>query len=494
MSQQINVSLRSMRLITAAAGLAGAVVASGWLLVNRPAPAEREHVSAVPEVAVTRISPQPVNWPVIGYGTVRPKKRLNVVPQVTGQLTHVHPNLLPGRVIQRGEVLFEIDGRLYDSRLRQAEAEAAALEAGIARQDKERESLATRLANARASLAIEESDYQSAKDLYDAQQVGMKRDVDQLRYKYLRAKDMVDELVGRETTLPFAITQAKAELEAARARVAQARQDLEHTRIECPFRARVESVHVGDTQVVTAFFSIAELTDMEAFELTVGVDPRDLRWLDRNVHPNSLTEGAPPESPAVVLRSAAQGQHLHWNGHVTRFERVDERTRTAQLVVEVREADLPANGAASFDDRPTLSIGMHCRAELPGRRIDDAILVPRHAIHDDRFVYVVVAGGDAALGRLAERVVHPLRSFGDLVLVGPGEAASDEAPSLQGGELVMTSPLSNPIDGMVVRVREASAATRVGPSEELAIRSDRGLDLRGTPDRPGIPNHTIHAP
>lgn len=477
MSQQISVSLRSMRIVTAAVGLTGAVAASAWLLANRPAPAEREHGSATPEVAVTRISPQSVDWPVIGYGTVRPKKRLNVVPQVTGQLTHVHEDLLPGRVIQRGETLFEIDGRLYESRLRQAEAEAAALEAGIARQEKERELLATRLENARASLAIEESDYQVAKDLYDSQQVGMKRDVDQLRYKYLRAKDVVDELAGRETTLPFTITQTTAELDAARARVSQARQDLEHTRIECPFRARVESVHVGDSQVVTAFFSIAELTDMEAFELTVGVDPRDLRWLDRNVHPNSLAEGAPPESPAVVLRSAAQGRSLHWNGHVTRFERVDERTRTAQLVVEVREEDLPANGAAPADDRPSLAIGMHCRAELPGRRIDDAILVPRHAIHDDRFVYVVVANTDAGTGRLAERVVQPLRSFGDLVLVGPGESASDNTPSLQGGELVMTSPLSNPIDGMVVRVREMSAATMGTSTAQLAALSARGFEL-----------------
>lgn len=50
MSQQISVSLRSMRIVTAAVGLTGAVAASAWLLANRPAPAEREHGSATPEV------------------------------------------------------------------------------------------------------------------------------------------------------------------------------------------------------------------------------------------------------------------------------------------------------------------------------------------------------------------------------------------------------------------------------------------------------------
>ncbi len=123
------------------------------------------------------------------------------------------------------------------------------------------------------------------------------------------------------------------------------------------------------------------------------------------------------------MRSNVAGQRYTWRGYVTRFERVDEATRTIRLIVEVRKSDMQAVIAASLGETAgerALAIGMYCRAELPPRELEDAILVPRHAIHEDRWVYVFepdATAEDASTGRLGRRRVPRLRSVRDEVLV-----------------------------------------------------------------------------
>ena len=341
-------------------GLAGC----GWLISTKPEAPKRRYADRIPEVATQTIIPVVETTPVIGHGTVRPQKQVDIVPQVSGKLTFVHAALAQGKVIPKGDLLFEIDPTVYDARLRQAEAEVKGLDASLTRHDQEASNLKAQIDNAEQMLAIDARDYDTSKNLYNQEHVGTQRDVDLLQQKYLRQQGVVVELRNNLAMIPHLRTETEARLEAARSRLRQAEHDLENTRIFCPFEARVETVLANESQVVTAPFAIAKLTDMEALEISVGIDPRELRWLAEEVRPEALDAAGSPDDaagkPSVAVRWRLHGQEFTWRGNLSRFERVDEATRTARMVVEVRRADMTATAGSGDRDGgpPTLSVGM----------------------------------------------------------------------------------------------------------------------------------------
>lgn len=453
--------------------LAGIIVAAGagvtvWLIRTKPLPPKRAAAQRLPQVEVAVVEPTVYQVPVVGYGTVRPKNQVQIVPQVNGKLVFSHEDLAVGKVLQAGELLFEIDPVVYEARLRQREAEIRVLEATLARHDQEMANLDERIANAEQMLAIAKADYDTSKDLYENQRVGTHRDVDLVHQKYLQQKDAIVELTSRRALVPHLKLESQARLDAARAALNQAQHDLESTKIFCPFKARVESVSAHASQVVTPPLAIATLTDLEALEISVGIDPRELRWLDGAIQPNALAREEEGPSPEVTVTWSLPGQRLAWRGRVTRFERVDEATRTARMVVEIRDVDMTARlESGSIDTAPALSIGMHCRAELPTAPLQDALVIPRHAIHDSHWVYVFAPDDDPAtegMGRLEKRRVSMLRGLGDHVLVDY-RGRDDTAPcELEAGELLIVSPLIKPVPGMRVALPESRVASAAAPS------------------------------
>jgi hypothetical protein len=209
---------------------------------------------------------------------------------------------------------------------------------------------------------------------------------------------------------------------------------------------------------------------MEAFEIPAVIDPRDLRWTDRRAYARLFGDdiGAPPE---VKVTWTMLGERLSWSGQVTRLQRHDEATRTARVVVEVKNIEF-GNGEIDDPSRPTLAIGMFCRAEIPAEPLEDALVVPRSAIVSDEVVYVFVPDGgpDSSIGHLESRRVPLLRTVGDDVLIafdGDEEFSSqdtDDAPArceLQPNELVIASPLPRAVNGMRLIRRSATAAAEL---------------------------------
>jgi len=452
--------------------LGGGVMA--WLIHTRPMPPTRAAHVRVPTVAVAVVEPRVEQLPVVGYGSVRPKNQIQIVPEVSGKLIYAAENLAQGKIVPRGELLFEIDPTVYEARVRQGEAESRGLRAALARQDQELTNLDERIANIEQMLTIDESDYLTSKRLFEVDKVGTRRSVDVVYQRYLRQRDVLVELNNQRAMVPHLKLETQAKLDAAQANLKQAEHALESTKISCPFKARVESVNAYTSQVVTAHFSIATLTDMEAFELSVGIDPRELRWLAEAVRPPALEQDSDVPRPPVKVAWSLPGQEFVWRGHVTRFERVDEVTRTARMVVEVRDVDMVASvDIGSADSTPTLSIGMYCRAELPAEPLADALVVPRHAIYEDRWVYVYEPDAntpDGTSGRLGRREVPMLRSMGDEVLVDYEGRDSGHTCELQDGDMLVVSPLIKPVVGMKITLQEPRLALRPAISPDSFVQ------------------------
>ncbi|MCP4589758.1 MAG: hypothetical protein GY842_03355 [bacterium] len=447
---------KSINLVLGVGVLALASGGSAVLLASRPKPAVTAMERWVPRVSVEAIAPVVFDAPIVGYGTVRPKRQVKIVPEVGGRLVGVHEDLAVGKVIRKGELLFEIDARVYEARVRQGEAEVRRLEAELRRHQKDQVNLERRLMLAKRQLELARTDFEREGKLTE-QDAGNDPDLEGAEGHYLRQQDAVLAYESQLDLIPVNIEETSALLDTKRAQLDEAKLNVEKTRIVCPFDARVDSVTAQESQVVIASLQIATLTDMEALEIPVVIDPGELRWTDEKAFAHAVGQDR-GDAPEARITWTLRGQEFSWTGRITRLERMDEVTRTAHVVVEIRDI-MSSLEVGKGNSRPPLSVGMFCRAELPTEPLNDALIVPRHAVYDESTVYVFEADeGDSHDGRLAIRRVSILRSVGDSVLVaygraeGMGATEADEAASqmteLAAGDLVVVSPLHKAVEGM----------------------------------------------
>ena len=101
-------------------------------------------------------------------------------------------------------------------------------------------------------------------------------------------------------------------------------------------------------------------------------------------------------------------------------------------------------GRQSGGEVVPLAVGLFVEAEIQGREVSDAVVLPRSALRESGRVLVV---DDES--RLHFRPVDVLRVQGDEVVIGDGLAI---------GERVCVSPLAAPVDGMSVRVLDEPSA------------------------------------
>jgi hypothetical protein len=83
---------------------------------------------------------------------------------------------------------------------------------------------------------------------------------------------------------------------------------------------------------------------------------------------------------------------------------------------------------------------MFVAVRIAGRSLESVFMLPRHVVQDDDTVFL------AQDGRLKIQPVNVLRRFKDAVYVDGG---------LSEGDLVISSPLSNAVEGMALRARQS---------------------------------------
>jgi len=128
-------------------------------------------------------------------------------------------------------------------------------------------------------------------------------------------------------------------------------------------------------------------------EVEVPVAAEDIRWIDQSI-------------PVRFTSSELSGE---WHGKIKRIGKsIDERTQTIPLFITVNR-----NG------EETLYNGIFLRAEIPGKTIPDAYLIPHRALYNEKFVYLIKEG------KLDFREVKVAREQEDTVILNGGIANGD---------------------------------------------------------------------
>ena len=358
------------------------------LTTSKPKLEKRKPPVPIPMVRTIKVKAGPQSIHILGEGTVRPLREINLVPQVGGKVVYVSPALVNGGEFSKGDTLLRIDPVDYQLAVTLAKAKV-------------------RDSESRLKLAEEEA--AAAREEWRLLHAGS-----------AKANSKPPPLVAKEPQLAA----AQAKLEADRADLRKALLSLERTELKAPFDARVSQENVDIGQYVSPGQALASLYSTEAAEIAVPLEDEDAFWF----HVPGFTPGNNPGSSAKVLARIA-GRARTWTGAVVRTEgELDERTRMINVVVRVEKP---------YAKKPPLPVGLFVTVDIEGRTLPEAAVIPRSALHQGDVVWVVDSDG-----RLHFRKVNVARVQGDEVIVQHG---------LENGEMVAITMLEAVTDGMAVR-------------------------------------------
>ena len=111
---------RKSLVATAVLAVSLAIMATLMVTSRQLAPSEPEAVA--PTVRVVEVAPASVRMIVHAQGTVSPRTEADLVPEVSGNVVWISPDLVSGGYFEEGEPLLRIDDRDYRSNLERARA------------------------------------------------------------------------------------------------------------------------------------------------------------------------------------------------------------------------------------------------------------------------------------------------------------------------------------------------------------------------------------
>ena len=304
-------------------------------------------------------------------------------------------------------------------------------------------------------LQIEPKDYQLAlqqkqRSLSDAEyahklELG-RQDVARREWNLLYGDKKID---GEESELALRkphLEKAQVDIEGARAELEQAKINLARTKITVPFNALVLNKYVDLGSQVSLQEKLADLVGTDAYWVQVSVPIEHLKWL--KIPKDYSKEGAPA---SIYYREGSVRQ-----GRVMRLlADLSQEGRMARLLVEVRD---PLDLLTKDGKRAPLLIGEYVRVLIEGASLPDVYRIPRFALRNDNQVWILDKEE-----KLAIRPVETLWRDEEYVFVRDG---------LQPDDLLITSALAAPVDGMQLRT-EKTEVEKVGTTESPAERQEQ---------------------
>ncbi len=391
--------------------LAGSVLITTLLYLNRTPASIEEPIRQRVSVDVTKVVKQSLRIPVQAQGTVTPLQETSLLSEVNGRIIEVSPAFIVGGFVAKDDVLLRIDPRDYETNLLRAEASVKSAQSNLAQE------------TGRAKVAEQEW----KKTSKGKQRTQASEDL------YLR-KPQLD--------------QALAQMLAAQADLNTARDNLERTIIKAPYDALIRTKRSELGQFVAAGTPLGELFSVEYAEVRLPIPQNKLEYLELP-ELGTMENGSP-----IDLYTEVGGKVKHWNAYLHHTEGVfDARSRVLFSVARIKDP----YGLQSPYNEP-LRIGSFVNASIEGKELLNIVRLPRYIIRPGNNVWII-----DETGHLRTRNVTLLRTGGDFIYVSAG---------LSDGNLVSLTTLDNSYEGAEVRIESQIPSNMLDPSGRLQTQPD----------------------
>lgn len=314
------------------------------LIVNNPPQVRRGGPPRTAQMSVEAVEIKPTQYQVMidSFGTVKPRTESALVAQVAGQINFVSDAFRDGGFFEKGDVLVTIDDRDYRAEMKIAESS---------------------LINAKQSLLEEQARVEQA--LVDWKRLG-------------NGKEPSD-LVLRKPQLES----AKAQVLSAQAQLDKAQLKLERTQIVAPYAGRILKKKVDLGQVISNNSQLADIYAVDYVEIRLPIKNNDLALVNLPEEYRNSENGS--NKVPVLFQSDLIGRQ-QWQGEVVRTEgAIDDNAQQLHIVAQI------ANPYQNSGAAP-VKIGQYVTAQIQGKTIDDAMVIPNSAIYQGSYVYIVKDG------------------------------------------------------------------------------------------------------
>lgn len=384
------------------------------LVVFRPS-ANKRVMPPAPAISVETLQVKSKEYQVLinSFGRIEPRTQGQMVAQVSGQIIEVSPSLRDGGFFEKGEVLVKIDPRDYEIQVDIAAAE---------------------LANAKVN--------------YAEQQVLADQAVEDR--KILRNN-------GKASDFALNIPQlaaAKSQIGAAEAKLKKAKLDVERTQVRAPYSGRVlsKSADLGD--VVSANTVLAKIYATDLVEVRLPIKNSELSFLTLPENAGNESDGS-KELPKAKIINSLGATPQSWQAVLVRTAgAIDEQSQQLYITAQI---DAPYS-KQNIERRP-LKIGQYVTAEIEGRTIQDAIVIPNAAIYQGSYVYMYQDGV------LERREIEIAWQNNNDALIRSG---------IKSGEQLVVTPLG--------RVSSGTPVNKLGDNKEASAKRGPRAGVEGKPE------------
>ncbi len=256
-------------------------------------------------------------------GTVQAQADVNVVPQVSGRVTYVHPQFHDGGTFHKNQTVFRIDDRDYRYDVEQRRADVA---------------------QARTALDLQQAEADAAL----------------AEWRQLNPDKPAPALVARTPQL----AEAQAALDAAKANLGKAELSLKRTDVRFPFDGKVVESNVDAGQYVTAGQSYGTVFALASLEVQASLNDQQLDWLLQT------------DNPAITIDTTFLGETFTHEGYIKRGAALlDAQTRFA--TVRLGFKNMPKS----------LLPGLFSHILVKGETLSNVWLIPASARQKDGTVW-----------------------------------------------------------------------------------------------------------
>ncbi len=324
-------------------------------------------------------------------GTVIPVRQTTIKPRVSGKIVEVSYQFRPGGYYAAGQTIVKIDPSDYELAVAVSKAQ---------------------LVNAESALAQEMGKQEVARREWEVVSKGREY------------TEQEKSLALREPQL----MQAKANVEVARNNLANNMLDLERTEVKAPYNCIVLTKNVELGANVGTQETLLSVVDIDSFWVEVSIPQDELQWV---IVPHM------EDSVGSKVAIAYGNDDMIDGTVVSLLSDLESKGRMARALVEVKD---PFNLNANSERLPLL-LGNYVKADIVGKQLNDVVIVPRTAFRDGNSVWIASGTTDSPI--LEIRPVKTIWRDENTVIISEG---------LKAGELLITTAIASPIDGMSLRI------------------------------------------
>lgn len=331
------------------------------VIFKNPPTSSRGAPSKAPQMTVetTTLAPQTYQVMVQSFGTVKPRTQSVLFAQVSGQINYVSKQFRAGGFFEQGDILIQLDDRDH-----------------------------------RAEVNIAQASLMSAKQVLQEEDARVKQA--KADWKRLGNGKAPNALVLRQPQYEA----AKAQVLSAEAQLDKVKLSLERTSIVAPYAGRILKKNVDIGQVISSNTQLADIFAVDYVEIRLPIKNKDLPLMKlpeeyRNAHETSeanriKTDNTNNDSSMisnVVISSDLMGNQI-WQGKIVRTESaIDEISQQLYVVAQIIR---PYDG--EYNQGAQIKMGQYVTAEITGREVDNALVIPSSAIYQGSYVYIVKDG------------------------------------------------------------------------------------------------------